>query len=51
MLLKNITIIYRLVNKVKILSGSWEVFFSEEWGGPEKKLFPELISWTESEDF
>jgi hypothetical protein len=32
------------------LDGAWEVFFSKEWGGPERTIFPELISWTESDD-
>lgn len=31
------------------LDGSWEVSFSKDWGGPEKTVFPELISWTDSE--
>ncbi|MEQ8415971.1 MAG: glycosyl hydrolase [Imperialibacter sp.] len=41
-----------LVNNVhvKTLTGAWEVFFSPEWGGPERRLFPELSSWTDSEE-
>lgn len=31
------------------LDGAWEVFFDKDWGGPEKVIFPELQSWTESE--
>jgi hypothetical protein len=36
--------------KVNTLTGAWEVFFSEEWGGPAKRLFPELSSWTDSKE-
>src|SRR5690606_36967646 len=32
----------------KVLEGAWEVFFSEGWGAPERVVFPELKSWTES---
>lgn len=35
--------------KQQAIDGAWEVFFSPEWGGPERMIFPELISWTESE--
>ncbi len=31
------------------LDGAWEVFFDKDWGGPEREIFPELQSWTESE--
>ena len=34
----------------KTLKGPWEVFFPEGWGAPEKTIFPELISWTQSDD-
>jgi hypothetical protein len=34
---------------VKTLEGAWEVFFPENWGAPDRSVFPELISWTESE--
>ncbi len=30
------------------LDGAWEVSFTKDWGAPEKAVFPELISWTES---
>jgi hypothetical protein len=33
----------------RIIEGAWEVFFPEGWGAPEKAIFPELISWTESD--
>jgi predicted SnoaL-like aldol condensation-catalyzing enzyme len=33
---------------VKTLEGAWEVYFPEGWGAPEKVIFPELKSWTES---
>lgn len=32
------------------LEGAWEVFFPEGWGAPERKIFPKLISWTDSDD-
>lgn len=35
---------------VKTLEGPWEVFFPKGWGAPEKAVFPELKSWTESEN-
>ncbi|MDN3688517.1 glycosyl hydrolase [Cyclobacterium jeungdonense] len=31
------------------LDGAWEVFFPQGWGAPEKAVFPELTSWTDSE--
>ncbi len=31
------------------LEGSWDVSFTPGWGAPEKAIFPELISWTDSE--
>lgn len=33
---------------VQPLEGAWEVFFPEGWGAPERVIFPELKSWTES---
>ncbi|MBE9586441.1 hypothetical protein IM792_18455 [Mucilaginibacter sp. JRF] len=30
------------------LSGSWQVAFDTQWGGPANTRFPSLISWTES---
>lgn len=35
-------------NGVIRLEGAWEVFFPEGWGAPQRVIFPELISWTES---
>jgi len=35
---------------VKTLEGPWEVFFPSDWGVPERKIFPNLMSWTESEN-
>ena len=35
---------------LKTLEGPWEVFFPKGWGAPEKAVFPELKSWTESEN-
>ncbi len=32
------------------LKGSWEVRFPFGWGAPSVTTFPELISWTQSED-
>ncbi len=32
------------------IGGPWEVRFAPGWGAPALKTFPELISWTESED-
>ncbi|SEJ77398.1 alpha-L-rhamnosidase [Cyclobacterium xiamenense] len=32
-----------------VLNGSWEVFFPEGWGAPEKAIFPKLTSWTASD--
>lgn len=34
---------------VQDVQGAWEVFFPEKWGGPERAIFPKLISWTESD--
>jgi hypothetical protein len=34
----------------KELDGAWEVYFPEGWGAPDKAIFPELKSWTESEN-
>ncbi|WP_339923810.1 glycosyl hydrolase [uncultured Cyclobacterium sp.] len=34
---------------MKTIDGAWEVYFPEGWGAPEKAIFPELKSWTESE--
>src|SRR5690606_11256011 len=34
--------------KARTLEGAWEVFFPEGWGAPERAVFPELKSWTES---
>lgn len=31
------------------LEGPWQVSFTKDWGAPEVAVFPELISWTESE--
>lgn len=36
--------------KEEAIEGAWEVFFPKGWGAPEKEVFPELISWTESEN-
>ena len=38
----------RNIKKVRTLEGAWEVFFPEGWGAPEKAIFPQLQSWTES---
>ena len=35
------------INK-KVIDGAWEVFFPDGWGAPEKAVFPELKSWTDS---
>ncbi|MEQ8684380.1 MAG: glycosyl hydrolase [Imperialibacter sp.] len=37
------------ITKHQPISGAWEVFFSQEWGGPERIIYPELVSWTESD--
>lgn len=34
----------------KTLDGAWEVYFDKKWGGPEKAVFPELTSWTLSDN-
>ncbi|WP_161625629.1 glycosyl hydrolase [Cyclobacterium qasimii] len=41
----------RMLNhgNLKTIAGAWEVYFPEGWGAPEKAIFPELKSWTESE--
>ena len=36
--------------KVQPLDGAWEVYFPEGWGAPPRTIFPELISWSESEN-
>ncbi len=33
----------------QVLEGAWELFFPENWGAPQKVVFPELTSWTNSE--
>lgn len=35
--------------KEQTLDGAWEVFLTKGWGAPERKIFAELISWTESD--
>jgi len=32
------------------LTGSWEVRFEHGWGAPSRTTFPELISWTDTEN-
>ncbi|WP_138476688.1 glycosyl hydrolase [Dyadobacter bucti] len=32
-----------------VVSGPWNISFTKGWGAPEKAVFPELISWTQSE--
>lgn len=32
------------------IKGPWSLRFTKNWGAPEKATFPELISWTESQD-
>ncbi|MGC1243685.1 MAG: glycosyl hydrolase [Chryseosolibacter sp.] len=34
---------------VQHVDGAWEVFFPEGWGAPRRAIFPQLISWTESD--
>lgn len=34
---------------VRAIKGAWEVFFPEGWGAPQRAIFPELRSWTESD--
>jgi hypothetical protein len=43
---------FKIINNIKVqqLSGSWEIFFPEKLGAPGKAIYPELISWTRSED-
>lgn len=36
--------------KVQNLGGAWEVSFQQERGAPAKTIFPELISWTKSDN-
>ncbi|MFW5831868.1 MAG: glycosylhydrolase-like jelly roll fold domain-containing protein, partial [Prolixibacteraceae bacterium] len=36
--------------KSQKIKGDWEVSFPENWGAPAAVTFPELISWTESEN-
>ncbi len=38
-------------NKIQsqTLIGPWELFFPKNWGAPQKVVFPELTSWTNSE--
>ena len=33
------------------LAGPWQVQFTPGWGAPETATFPQLISWTEHDDF
>ena len=32
------------------IAGGWNLFFQKEWGAPDETTFPELISWTSSEN-
>jgi hypothetical protein len=34
--------------KRQTLEGAWELFFPEGWGAPDRIIFPDLISWTDS---
>ncbi|MBN1108893.1 MAG: hypothetical protein JXR66_03260 [Bacteroidales bacterium] len=34
----------------RVITGPWEVSFDRSRGGPDKVIFNELISWTESDD-
>lgn len=44
------TLILNNFPNVKSLEGAWEIYFPEGWGAPDKAIFPELKSWTESEN-
>ena len=44
------TLIINNFPNVKALEGAWEIYFPEGWGAPDKAIFPELKSWTESEN-
>lgn len=42
----------RIINNdfnVQHVAGAWEVFFPEDSGAPKRVIFPQLISWTESD--
>jgi hypothetical protein len=39
----------KLDNNIDV-DGAWDVFFPKGWGAPEKIIFQELVSWTESTD-
>lgn len=36
--------------RTQLIEGPWDIRFTKSWGAPERVTFPELISWTESED-
>jgi hypothetical protein len=42
-------VIHNFINN-KNIEGAWEVFFPEGWGAPERVIFPELVSWTKSDN-
>lgn len=40
---------FRNLIGVQQIAGAWEVFFPKGWGAPERAIFNELDSWTESD--
>lgn len=36
--------------KIQAIKGAWQVTFPGNWGAPDSAAFPELISWTASDD-
>ena len=43
---------HNIANSVsdQTIDGEWQVEFNQEWGGPEKILFEDLILWNEHDD-
>jgi hypothetical protein len=35
--------------KEQLIDGTWELIFPKGWGAPERKIFPGLMSWTDSD--
>jgi hypothetical protein len=44
-----VEVVHNFIGNRKI-EGAWEVFFPEGWGAPERAIFPELVSWTKSDN-
>lgn len=39
----------KTMETVQLIAGPWQLRFPKGWGAPESSMFPQLMSWTESE--